>query len=93
MPDHLHLLLEGVREDADLRRCMKLARQRSAVVYRGCAQRALWQEGLYERVLRDEESTADVVKYIVANPVRAGLVERVADYPFSGSDVCELRDL
>ena len=93
MPDHVHLLLEGRREDADLRRCAKLARQRSAMFYARLGGRRLWQAGFYDRVLRNEESTVDVVKYIVGNAVRGGLVARVVDYPFCGSDVCDLRVL
>jgi hypothetical protein len=45
----------------------------------------LWQKGYYEHVLRDEEKTEVVVFYIIANPIRKGLVEKVMDYPFWGS--------
>jgi putative transposase len=31
--------------------------------------------------LRDEDDVKDWARYIVANPVRAGLVKRVGDYP------------
>jgi hypothetical protein len=47
----------------------------------------LWQKGYYERVLRDEEPTTDIIRYIIANPVRAGLVIEPGDYPFWGSGV------
>jgi len=32
--------------------------------------------------LRNDEDLLDVARYVVANPVRAGLVPRVGDYPF-----------
>ena len=44
-------------------------------------------------VLRDDEATVEVVKYIVANPVRTGLASTVEDYPFVGSLVYQLKDL
>jgi hypothetical protein len=36
-------------------------------------------------VLRDNEATGAVIKYVVANPVRASLVARLEDYPHFGS--------
>ena len=47
----------------------------------------LWQRYGYERVLRSEEHTLDVVRYILANPIRAGLAKNLNEYPFSGSRV------
>ena len=44
----------------------------------------LWQRGYYERVLRDEDHTRDVIRYILQNPVRAGLAKSPDEYPFLG---------
>lgn len=44
-------------------------------------------EGYYERILRDEESTLTVARYILANPVRKGFVREPRDYAFSGSAI------
>jgi hypothetical protein len=41
----------------------------------------------------NEEVTVEVAKYILANPVRAGLAETVEQHPFVGSLVYELKDL
>ena len=82
MPDHLHLLLEGLQPEADFVRTMTLLRQRTAMSFRRQQGTQLWQDGYFERVLRDEEATETVTAYIVANPVRAGLVNRIDDYPF-----------
>jgi REP element-mobilizing transposase RayT len=43
--------------------------------------RIIWQEGYYDHALRSEESLPDVARYIVMNPVRAGLVKSIRDYP------------
>ena len=86
MPDHVHLLVEGTAESADLQRFVKVAKQRSGFLHRRHYGQFLWQEGYHDRVLRNDEQTIDVVRYIISNPVREGLVKSVADYPFSGSE-------
>jgi hypothetical protein len=53
----------------------------------------LWQTGYHDRILRTDEETMTVVRYILENPARAGLVAYFADYPFSGSDRYRLEDL
>ena len=85
MPDHLHLLVEGLRDDSDCRTFIKLAKQYSAFYYKQRFGTRLWQRYGYEHTLRDEEATLSVARYIIENPLRAGLVERVEDYPYLGS--------
>jgi hypothetical protein len=41
----------------------------------------IWQAGFHDRAMRKEENLQAFARYIVANPVRAGLVNRVGDYP------------
>jgi hypothetical protein len=43
---------------------------------------AVWADGFHDRALRWEEQLVDVARYIVLNPVRAGLVARVGDYSY-----------
>jgi len=83
MPDHAHLLVEGLSESSDFRTTLRLVRRRSAAA---CPPelRPLWQDGYHERVLRGD-GAAGVIDYILNNPVKAGLVERAPDYPFSWS--------
>ena len=83
MPDHLHALVEGLTDEANFRQFMKLMRMKTAFGVARSHRCRLWQDGYFEHVLRDEETTPAVVAYIVANPVRAGLVECVDDYPFT----------
>jgi hypothetical protein len=54
---------------------------------------ALWQPFGYEHVLRDDEKATTTARYILENPVRAGLSKTVMEYPFVGSQVYELKDL
>ena len=85
MPDHVHLLVEGRDPDADARAFIARSKQYSAYRYRVRTGGRLWQRDSFDRVLRDTEGTIAVARYILANPVRAGLVVRPRDYPFSGS--------
>lgn len=93
MPDHLHVLLIGESEDADLCACVKRFKQLTGFAYKQLHQNRLWQHGYHERVLRDDEATLAVVRYILENPVRAGLAGRLGEYPFAGSDVYSWPDL
>jgi putative transposase len=87
MPDHLHFLVEGQSEASGLKEFARLAKQYSGYHYRRRYGSPLWQSNLYEHVARDDERTDAMVRYIVENPVRAQLVQRVQDYPFVGSCV------
>ena len=93
MPDHLHLLAEGKTDDADARRFIGLAKQYSGYYYKKEFNDGLWQRYGFERVLRSDEGTRDVVRYILQNPVRAGLVTKAEDYPFLGSGVYSVIEL
>ena len=93
MPDHVHLLVHGDCEAADFKRFVILAKQYSGYYYSKQTGGKLWQRYGYERTLRKEEDTLIVARYIVENPLRAGLVKRIEEYPFVGSLVCEMKDL
>ena len=48
-----------------------------------------WQHQSHDHVLREEERERDafakVCYYVLANPVRVGLVEREGDWPYGGA--------
>ena len=93
MPDHLHLLVEGTSDNSDGRRFIKAFKQYSGYYYSQERHGTLWQRYGFEHVLRDDEVTVEVVKYILGNPIRAGLAATVEEYPFVGSLVYQLKDL
>jgi len=80
MPDHLHWLVQ--LGDIGLDRLMKEVKARSALAINRARGEAgpLWQEGFHDRALRQEEDVQKVARYLLANPLRAGLVERLGDY-------------
>ncbi len=85
MPDHAHVLLEAQSASADARRFMVRWRQQIGFWWRRRHASPLWQEGYWDWVLREDEDLLGVAAYIVQNPVRAGIVARVQDYPWLGS--------
>jgi putative transposase len=93
MPDHAHLLVEGQSADSDGKGFIARAKQYSGFYYKKEHGSNLWQRYGFEHVLRDDALTLVVAKYILENPVRAGLVRRVEDYPFLGSLVYSLSEL
>jgi putative transposase len=93
MPDHVHLLIEGLGVDSDAKKFIIKSKQCSAHAYAQTFSARLWQPFGYEHVLRDDEKAAMAARYILENPVRAGLAKTVLEYPFVGSQVYQLKDL
>lgn len=95
MPDHVHLLLEGLTDDADLRAVMHAWKLTTGFAWKQRTGERLWQEGYYDHVVREEDPVVGIVRYILNNPFRAGLIPDGASYRFSGSSKFseeELRD-
>jgi len=93
MPDHLHLLIEGVRDDSDARKFITKGKQCSAHAYAKKFGKRLWQPFGYEHVLRTNEKAVIAARYILQNPVRAGLVRTVLEYPFVGSQTYDIKEI
>ncbi|WP_339503609.1 REP-associated tyrosine transposase [Pseudomonas silesiensis] len=81
MPDHLHWLIE--LKDSTLTFVMARTKSRITFALNRSIGRdgPLWQHGFHDRAIRREEDLQAVARYIVANPLRAGLVEKIGDYP------------
>ncbi len=93
IPDHLHLLIEGTTETADCRKFVTHSKRYAAHCHHQQFGGRLWQRYSYDRVLRSTEATFAVARYILENPIRAGIVTCVEDYPFLGSLVYSLPEL
>jgi REP element-mobilizing transposase RayT len=83
MPDHAHWLLQlgECEELADVVNRLKSASAREAnlaLARKG----ALWAPAFHDRALRSEDDIPDAARYIVANPLRAGLVTKLGNYPY-----------
>lgn len=81
MPDHLHWLFQ-LGDRATLPEVVKRLKASSArSINQGInRQGAIWQKSYYDRALRSDEDVKTLSRYIIANPLRAGLVEDIGDY-------------
>ena len=81
MPDHLHWLIQ--LQEIPLPKLVLQLKSRSAIAINKArnASGRVWQKGFHDHALRKEEGLTATARYIVANPLRAGLVQRVGDYP------------
>jgi REP element-mobilizing transposase RayT len=85
MPDHVHVLAEGMAEASHMARFVGYWKRSTTFEFKKVAGRELWQRLFYDRVLRDSDSRADVAWYIWLNPVRKGMCREPRDYAWSGS--------
>ena len=87
MPDHFHGLLQvgdHLSLPAVMQRCKgRIARAVNEVLGRTGP---LWQHGYHDHALRREEAVEPIARYVIENPVRAGIVARVGDYPYWNTD-------
>ena len=80
MPDHFHWLVELCQgELATVMQSVKGYTARKVNKLR-LSRGSLWQDGYHDRALRTDEDLLAAARYLVANPVRAGLVTKVWDY-------------
>lgn len=82
MPDHLHWLVE-LRDGklCDLVQRFKSVSAKNINTLSGTPGHQRWQAGFHDHALRDEDDLHAVARYVVANPLRAGMVGSVRDYP------------
>jgi putative transposase len=77
MPDHIHTLLSFPRQTKGIQHTVKS--------WKGWTAKHLcigWQRNFFEHRLRADESATEKFSYILANPVRAGLVDDAAAWPW-----------
>jgi putative transposase len=81
MPDHVHWLFE--LKSGSLATLMQSLKGRSACVINKAygAKSLTWQKGYHDHRVRTEEDLRSMALYVVANPLRARLVEHLGDYP------------
>lgn len=82
MPDHFHWLL-ALTGEHELSTVIGRVKSRSSRLINRARERhgPVWQDGFHDHALRRDEDVADIARYVVANPLRAGLVSKFGDYP------------
>lgn len=85
MPDHIHFLVSPREEGYSV---LKFTNQFKGKTtnrsWRHGWEGKLWWRSYYDRIVRDERHLDAVVKYIMNNPVREGLVGLPSEWPWSG---------
>jgi REP element-mobilizing transposase RayT len=83
MPDHVHWLLKLQSSNISLSKTLSYVKNRSAgFAFKKFGIKGLWQKGFHDHAIRREENLIEIARYIVANPVRAGLVLSVRNYSY-----------
>ena len=85
MPDHVHLIWMGLRQDSDQRNGMAFLR--THLKARLAPQK--FQHQAHDHVLKEQErrrnAFATVCRYLLENPMRASLVNHPQEWPFLGA--------
>lgn len=80
MPDHFHWMFE--LQQTTVNKLVQRVKSKSGIAVnkaRGTTG-SIWQDGYHDVAVRREEDVVRFARYIVANPLRAGLVRSLGDY-------------
>ncbi|MGP4953249.1 REP-associated tyrosine transposase [Psychrobacter sp. T6-1] len=97
LPDHLHCIWQMTDEDTNYSQCwsrIKRLTTRACPQYHLASddlstskvnrnEKGLWQRRFYEHQIHSEEDFINHMNYLHYNPVKHGLVKKVADWPYS----------
>jgi REP element-mobilizing transposase RayT len=85
MPDHLHLFVQLAQHSIPLGNWMKSLKNATSKVLKSATFSAPhWERGYFDHLIRSRESYDQKWLYVRENPVRAGLVKTVEDWPYAG---------
>lgn len=90
MPDHVHLTMTGNDSSSDIKKCIDMFKQKTGFWLAQNHSEVKWQKDYYDHILRSKENLEIHIKYILNNPVRAGLVDHWKEYKFKGSTIYNL---
>ena len=93
LPDHTHCVWTLPTGDTDYSARWKVIKiafaktlpktERLSAVRLRKGERGIWQRRFWEHTIRDERDYAAHVDYVHINPLKHGLVQRIADWPYS----------
>ena len=92
MPDHVHLVVSGKSSVSDTLMVMETFKQQTGWWLKENERFTEWQQNFHDRIIRNTAEYAETIRYVVNNPVRAGLVDWWEDYPFTGAIGLNLRE-
>jgi putative transposase len=86
MANHVHVLLLPEISPSQLLKSLKGHTAREANRLLGRTGEPFWQRESYDHCVRDSAEFARIIAYIENNPLKAGLVERAEEYPWSSGN-------
>lgn len=92
MPDHLHVLITGNNDKSDIKKCFEMFKQKTGFWLSKHKPNYKWQKDYYDHILRKSDDLVKQCKYILQNPVRAGLVGCWKQYKYYGSTIYNLHE-
>ncbi len=85
MPDHLHLFCSpATTQSTQLQQWVSYWKSHAARNWPKPGDAPVWQRDFWDTQLRRVESYDEKWRYVVENPVRAGLVASAEDWPYHG---------
>lgn len=83
MPDHWHAIVQVGRHDSLSEIVGRIKAISTRVIHNeGLWGGDIWSKAFHDRALRSESELLPLARYIVANPIRAGLTQKAGSYPF-----------
>jgi putative transposase len=93
MPDHVHIVVEGTQDEVSLLKFINYYKQKTGFWMSKNRPGRSWQKNFFDHIIRKDEGLLTVIRYILDNPVRKGLVSDWRDYPFKGAIGCGLDEV
>lgn len=90
MPDHVHSLISASSKKGIVEFVREIKSLSTRLLWKYGYTGKIWQTSFYDHFLRKHEDLKTTARYIINNPVRAGLVERWDNYEFCGSWIFDL---
>lgn len=88
MPNHVHLILVPPEPDALRRTLAQVHRLYAGRIHARMGRTGHFWQGRFGCVAMDEPHLGAALRYVALNPVRARLVGRVTDWPWSSVHAC-----
>jgi len=85
MPDHLHLALSPTFFSGSISDVLQEFKSYTTRLgWEQGIKGKLWQRSFFDHIARNGENSIAICEYILANPVRRGLVNESKEWPYSG---------
>lgn len=85
MPNHVHVVFQPYIQLCRIMEWLKGTTARRANRMLGRRRQPFWQDESYDHWIRTETELNRIIRYVERNPVGAGFVDRIEDWPWSSA--------